>query len=322
MKKLKWFSLYVVTFFVSFVVSMGATLAWPSDVGGIGDVHWNDSVGHLYADIPYGDGPLNAFDLYVPADTTKPTYQLVLYIHAGGFTGGDKADDAMWAKYFVSKGYVGATINYSLRTQADPTATVTKMSLEIKQGVAAIAKEAAQRGYPLDGMMVAGGSAGGTLAMIYAYRDALDSPIPVKAVMQMVGPGSFEPAAWFGLDGSYQSDDAANAGAGFVSMMTGDPITPAMMRDGTYQTALKKISPWALVTNDSVPTLVAYGIHDKVAPFEASKPLLAALDAHNVPHDFIAFSRSGHGLNRDPQQMELLVETINRYLATYLPHDA
>ena len=29
---------------------------------------------------------------------------------------------------------------------------------------------------------------GGTLAMLYAYRDAEESPIPVKMMLEMVGP--------------------------------------------------------------------------------------------------------------------------------------
>lgn len=36
----------------------------------------------------------NKFDLYVPADRNKDTYGLVVYLHAGGFTAGDRSDNA------------------------------------------------------------------------------------------------------------------------------------------------------------------------------------------------------------------------------------
>ena len=59
-------------------------------------------------------------------------------------------------------------------------------------------------------MAVSGGSAGGCLALLYAYRDAKDSPVPVKMVFEAVGPSSFYPEDWtnYGLD---QNKDAAAA---------------------------------------------------------------------------------------------------------------
>ncbi len=40
-------------------------------------------------DVPYGDGERNLFDIFLP-DCEEPT-PLVIYIHGGGFTGGDKS---------------------------------------------------------------------------------------------------------------------------------------------------------------------------------------------------------------------------------------
>jgi acetyl esterase/lipase len=312
-----WKFIYAATFLVAFVLSIVVTMMWPADFGGIGKVTWNESVGKVYLDLAYAEGPLNKFDLYVPASIPKSTTKLVLYIHAGGFTGGDKADDAMWAKYFVSKGYVAATINYTTHTKEHPS-NVYRMSREIQQGVAAIKAAAAQRGYQLDEMIVAGGSAGGALAMIYAYRDYATSPLTVKAVVQMVGPGSFEPAGWFDFDTSYTSAEQAQAAAGFVSMMTGDSITRDMMRSGAYKEKLSKVSPDALVSVNSVPTLIGYGPYDKVVPIRLSNYLFAAFKKYGVTYDYVEFSHSGHGLNRDPEKARLFVEKMNEYLHRYL----
>ena len=57
-------------------------------------VAWDETVGTLHADIPYGDGDAQKLDVYVPADSSKDSYGMVVYLHAGGFTTGDKADDA------------------------------------------------------------------------------------------------------------------------------------------------------------------------------------------------------------------------------------
>ena len=317
MSRIKWALIYILTFVVAFALSVYITISWPRNFGGLGNVDWNDSVGKAYIDLPYADGELNKFDLYVPADGSKESYKLVLYIHAGGFTGGDKAEDAAWGHYFVSKGYVAATINYTTASEERPS-DVHRMSLEIREGVAAIKKEAAKLGYRLDEMAVAGGSAGGALAMIYAYRDADTSPIPVKCVIQMVGPGSFEPADWFGFDRSYTSDEQAAAAAGFVTVMTGASISPEMMRSGEYKDHLAKISPHALVTKTSVPSLIGYGPYDKLVPIATAKALIKALQENGVPYDYIEFTNSGHGLNRDPDKAEQFFKLIDEYLHRYL----
>lgn len=56
-------------------------------------VQWRDEIGTRKTELPYGDGEANAFDLYLPADSTKESYGLVVYLHAGGFPSGDQSGD-------------------------------------------------------------------------------------------------------------------------------------------------------------------------------------------------------------------------------------
>ena len=56
-------------------------------------VKWSDEIGVRITDIPYGEGELNKFDLYLSKGTSKEKYGLVVYIHAVGFTSGDKVGD-------------------------------------------------------------------------------------------------------------------------------------------------------------------------------------------------------------------------------------
>ncbi|QFU77273.1 hypothetical protein EY643_17300 [Halioglobus maricola] len=70
------------------------------------------------ADVAYGEAERNLFDIYLP-DCDDPT-PLVIYIHGGGFTGGDKssahtnfADDV---RAFLQECVAYATINYTLLT--------------------------------------------------------------------------------------------------------------------------------------------------------------------------------------------------------------
>lgn len=51
----------------------------------------------------------------------------------------------------------------------------------------AVVAEAAKLGYPVNEMAIGGGSAGGCLALLYAYRDTAESPVPVRFVFEAVG---------------------------------------------------------------------------------------------------------------------------------------
>lgn len=125
---------------------------------------------------------------------------------------------------------MAAGINYTLFTEENPDASVYSQSEEIKAAMPSVVAAAEKLGYKLDRMAIAGGSAGGCLALIYAYRDADTSPLPVKMVFEAVGPGSFHVEDWgiFGLD---QSPEAA---AGLFSVMSGQALTPEDITSGAY----------------------------------------------------------------------------------------
>ena len=175
-------------------------------------VKWSDEIGVRITDIPYGERKLNKFDLYLPKDSSKEKYGLVVYIHAGGFTSGDKAGDEEMLSWLCSKGYVAAGINYSLRSDSNNVSVLLE-SNEIKSAIPVVIEEASRNGYNIDKMTVAGGSAGHALAMIYAYRDSGTSPVPVVFTFGAVGPSSFyvEDRGIFGL--GMDSDESRAAGA-------------------------------------------------------------------------------------------------------------
>jgi acetyl esterase/lipase len=279
------------------------------------EVDWNDSVGTVHTDLSYGDQAANRFDLYLPADDSRESYGLVVYLHAGGFTSGDKVGDASMLQWLTSMGYVAAGINYTLRDDAHPDASVYSQSLEIRDSIPYVVAEAERLGYQIDEMAISGGSAGGTLAMLYAYRDAGTSPVPVRMLFEAVGPPSFYPEDWtnYGLD---QNPDAA---AGLFSVMAGTEITVDMLGTEAYEEAIEPISAYKWVNESSVPSVIAYGVHDRVSPFLAVRHLVNALEEHNVPHEYIEFPHSGHGLQNDDALYVQYMDTIIAYLERYLP---
>ena len=219
-----------------------------------------EELGTKITDISYGDEEANKFDLYLPKDSTKDTYGLVIYLHAGGFTSGDKADDENMLAWLCSKGYVAAGINYTLRTDTN-NASVLLQSNEIKEVL--IVADCENRGYNIDKMTVAGGSAGHALAMIYAYRDAqmlryrlylLWSCRPIlflSASFFFFFFLFFEDWGVYGLD--QNTEESRIAAANLFSVMGGVEITPEEIQNGSYTEKMKPISAAEWVSENCNP---------------------------------------------------------------------
>ncbi len=312
--RVMWGFIYVTAFVVVFIASI-AMKATTDPFHGKYKVDWNDTIGTVYTDLAYGEGEANRFDLYVPADKSKDTYGLVVYLHAGGFTTGDKSGDKEMLQWLCSKGYIAAGINYTLRDEAHPEASVYSQSVEIKNSIPAVIAEAEKLGYRIDGMAISGGSAGGTLALLYAYRDAADSPVPVKMVFEAVGPASFHHEDWK----PYGLDQNAEAAAGLFSIMSGNTITEEMITTKSYDEQVKDISAYMWVNENTVPTVIAYGAHDKVCPFDSAKHLVSALEKYNVTHEYFELPHSGHALQNDNKIYGQYMDATLEYLAKYMP---
>ena len=312
--RIMWGFIYVIAFIVVFLASMIFKVSFDPFHGKY-KVEWNDSVGKVYSDLSYGDGAANKFDIYVPADNSRENYGLVVYLHAGGFTTGDKSDDKEILQWICSKGYVAVGINYTLRDDANPEVSVYSQSVEIRDSIPYVVAEAEKLGYKIDKMAISGGSAGGTLALLYAYRDAAQSPVPVTMVFEAVGPASFHHEDWK----NYGLDQSAEAAAGLFSIMSGNTITEKMISSGSYDEQVKNISAYMWVNENTVPTVCAYGVQDKVCPFESAKHLVNALETYNVQYEYFELPHSGHALQNDNKLYAEYMEKVVEYLDTYMP---
>ncbi len=317
-KKGMFIFICILVFIISFVLGIVSKTIKPKELTDISTVEWTDNMGTIYTDISYGEKEANKFDLYVPKDSSKANYGLVVYLHAGGFTTGDKSGDSEMLKWLCSKGYVACGINYTLRDNNHPEASVLSQSNEIKEAIPVIIEEAKKKGYNIDKMAMAGGSAGGCLALLYAYRDCDDAPVPVKMVFEGVGPSSFYPEDWKNYGFDKDTEEARKGAAWLFGIMAEQEITPEMIGTPEYDEKVKDISAFMWVNENTVPTLMAYGKHDKVQPFDGAVRLDRKLTEYNVPHDFIVFEHSGHGLQNDDKKMIEYTKKINEYLSKYM----
>lgn len=282
------------------------------------EIEWDNSIGILYEDIEYGVQPLQKYDLIVPRDTTRDGYGMVVYLHAGGFTLGDKMEDRSILQYFNSKGYIAVGVNYTLRTD-DNESSVYDMSIEVKEGINAACKKAIELGYPIDGIAIGGGSAGASLAMIAAFRDAESFPAPVAFCLTMVGASTFEQSAWFPQNADYNDPETLYTASVWCSTLSGDDVTPEMIIDGSYRASIDKVSAYTMVTDSTCPVIGAYGELDKLVPIQTLPYLEDALIKHNIKHDIFRFPNSGHALQHDKKILKQFADKLEEYLQTYLP---
>ena len=310
--------LCVFVFIVSFGVGIASKFLLNPSWANKYKVEWNDEIGTLYSDISYGNKESNKFDMYVPKDGGKENYGLVVYLHAGGFTSGDKSDDKDTLAWLCSKGYVAVGINYTLRTEQNDASVLTQ-SNEIKQAIPVVIEEAKKKGYNIDSIAMSGGSAGGTLAMLYAYRDKDEAPVPVKLMFEMVGPSSFHVEDWgiYGLD--QDTDKSREAAAELFGTMAGVKLTKEQIEDESDQEAMKPISAYLYIDKNTVPSLLLYGTEDKFQPYKGVKHLEEALKSNNIDYKLFVAPHSGHGVQNDDKVMKEYMETVEEYLDKYMP---
>ena len=317
MKKGAFLAISIVSFLVSFGLGM-ASKRIASPAMKKYSVDWDDSLGTLQKDLAYGEGEFQKFDLYLPKDNSKDSYGLAVYLHAGGFTSGDKSDDEKILSWLCSKGYVAAGINYTLRTDEN-TASVLTQSEEIKAAIPKVIEAAKEDGYPIDKMTIAGGSAGHALAMIYAYRDGADAPVPVVLTFGAVGPSSFYAEDWEIFGAGTETEEQRQTAATLFSVMSGEEITPEEIADGSYLEKVKPIAAAEWVSHNPVPTVVAYGTYDRMQPFAASKRLKNALEENHVDYQYFEMTHSGHGLQNDNALYLKWMQAVDAYLDKYMP---
>ena len=208
-------------------------------------------------------------DIYQPKGMTKPA-PLLVFIHGGGWRGGDRADYLVYLTHFAKMGYVTATVSYRFLKDAPYPACVE----DITDAVHFILQNGEKFKYDPDRVCLIGGSAGSHLAMLVAYGwkkkgDSADSVAnssnkhKIKAVVEIYGPTDFTtPYA-----------------------RTHPTITGFMVH--SYQESPQlyvEASPITYVSKNTPPTLILHGTRDMLVPISQAVLLKNKLDSLGVPN--------------------------------------
>ena len=82
---------------------------------------------------------------------------------------------------------------------------------------------------------------------------------------------------------------------------------------------MKPISAVDWITSDSVPTVVAYGAHDRVQPFKASLRLKAALEESGVTISILNTPTPATACRTTMWFYKKWLKTVEVYLDKYIP---
>ena len=223
--------------------------------------------------IEYGKGGETSLklDLYSPKNHSKPV-PAVVFIHGGAWKGGYRQMYHYYCVKFAEHCYVAATISYRLTGEAPFPAAVE----DTKCAVRWVRANAEKLGIDPKRIGVAGGSAGGHLAMMIAYSSDVpqldgkgghaDVSSRVQAVVDLYGPTDL-------------TDEAAKTREEVIRFLGGKKFDEA---PDTYRLA----SPITHVTKDDPPTLILHGSIDSTVPIHQAELLVERLKENGVEYEF------------------------------------
>lgn len=244
---------------------------------------------------------------------------LVVYIHGGGWAGGDRykvlRPDVIGVIRSLSQaGFVCASVEYRL-VDGKPTLAHDAVA-DCKDALRFLVKHAQEHGIDTERIGTFGSSAGGHLTLVTALGK--DSDFPSDAALD--GPtGKIRCVAAFYPLVSFV-DAECMKGSNFERPQRMIPLLGGLMTE-KRELALK-LSPVELLRADSPAILVAHGDADKVLPAHNAIAMRDAAQAKGVPVECIISKGAGHGFSGDaisPTIAEIDQQTVAFFVKHLAP---
>jgi acetyl esterase/lipase len=243
-------------------------------------------------------------DVYELQQAGAKPMPLVLCVHGGGWSSGDRSQMVQMAIGLAGHGYCAASIDYRLSQQAKWPAQLTDVKNAIKYMVAH-AKE-----YNIDPRRIGiiGGSAGGQLALMVGVTDSQASKIQtasakappmVRAVISMAGPTDLtRPFPAFALN--------------VVQGLLGRTRTAAAMP------LFRAASPVAYVNKSAAPMLMVHGDKDEIVPYDQAQEMLAQSKKVGAQAQLFTIHGGAHGGGGNEKERQASVRAMLDFLAKKL----
>ena len=260
-------------------------------------------------DVPYGNHERHRVDIYIP-EKAESESGLILFIHGGGWTSGDKSVHTPDAEHFANLGYISATMNYRYVSK---DVHIEHELDDVSAALDAIRKKCTEYGFNISKLILSGGSAGAHLALLYAYIKGNDSPVHPVAICAYCPPSDCTKEDFLlGIKGEFEGWKYE-----ILSMVCNAEITKATFLNEDSQKALQKISPISYVDERCIPTAIFYGKEDELIPVGHIAEFEQKLTNAGIRHDMVLFENSGHALNKDPEASVQAKRVIQQYAEMY-----
>lgn len=274
--------------------------AWPLIVGMMAaaltsaDTYAAETV-RVLTDVAYLEsGRAEKLDVYLPASAGAAANggkraPALVWIHGGGWTGGTKTEQRAKeiCTTLAEAGYVAVSIDYKLGDGAWP-----QNLHDCKNAVRFLRANAESYGVDPQRIAVAGGSAGGHLALMVAFTTGqaeLEPKAPyagytseVDCVINMYGITNILTRQKTAADGKPTGERAP--GSALRVFGAADETAP-VLRIGSPVTQVRPNSP---------PVLILHGRADATVDYLQAEELAQVLAREKVPHELILLDGVGH----------------------------
>lgn len=241
-----------------------------------GDDNSGSTPAETRLNVSFGSDPLQKMDIYLPAGRTTNSTKVIIMIHGGGWTQGDKSDFTPFVDTLKARLPDYAIFNINYRLANGSINFFPTQENDVKAAFEFIYNKRVE--YKIsDKYVLLGASAGGHLALLQAYKYTV--PVKVKAVVDFFGPT--------------QLVDMYNNPA--------NPLIPPLLvqvTGGTPSTHLslyQQSAPLTFVTAQSPPTILLHGGVDIVVAPSQSVLLKNQLQSLGVVHQYVFYPTENHG---------------------------
>lgn len=245
-----------------------------------------------------------SMNVYHPTTKVYDESPVLLYLHDGAWTNGDKINVVEGAREILvqsllKRGYTVISADYRLLDGE----TVFPSNLEdINDCIKFIKDKAEEYGWDENNIGIWGTGAGAQLALIEAYTNDVDY------VVDYYGPTDFVTLS------------KNNRNEAFSRLKTLTGVKPSILKRTEIQEALKSTSPISYVDDKSVPTLIVHGNNDQIVPVAQAQLLYKKLSGDN--HRLLLVESDKHGLltsNEVSKEVKdkVINETINFIIGQY-----
>ncbi|MEL7003754.1 MAG: alpha/beta hydrolase [Bacteroidota bacterium] len=241
-------------------------------------------------DIPYDDKERTKFDIWMPESST-PT-GLVVYIHGGGFTGGDKtmvrSDNVGrdWlftqdVRTFLENNVAIASINYTLLEPfGEEEEGVIKPLIDCQRAIQFMKYYASSFNIDEDKIVLSGNSAGGGASLWLAFNDDAADPDNADPVLQestrVIGAAVREIQSSYDVEGRWFNqvfEDFPDATFELYRQLSGGNLLQfyGLLTDASYDTEAivayrQEVDMLGLMSTDDPPIWVTNIVREAIEP--------------------------------------------------------